>query len=91
MIYEDIKVGQIINAKRYNELATAKWHRDWDKAKASGRDWGQMPQLAFYGFYSPRTGEHRKDGFVCRTSHGSHWFKTKTLANEFVKTNLHIK
>lgn len=80
MRYEDIKVGQVLNAKTYNQLATAKWHRDWDKAKEEGRNWACMPQLAFYGFYSPRTGEHRTTGFVRKTERGGHWFKTKKEA-----------
>lgn len=79
MNYEDIKTGQVLNARKYNELATAKWHRDWDKAKAEGRNWGMMPQLAFYGFYN-KSGNHRTDGFVRRTTSGSHWFKTKQAA-----------
>ena len=79
MQYEDIKVGQILPAKKYNDLAVAKWHRDCDKARQEGRHWN-MPQLAFYGFYSPRTGDHRKTGYVRRTPHGSHWFKTKVAA-----------
>jgi len=83
MLYEDIKVGQVIGAERYNELSLAKWHRDWDKAKAEGRNWSMMPQLAFYGFYSPKTGEFRKNGFVRRTTNGSAWFKTKKEALEY--------
>lgn len=79
MRYEDIKTGQVLNAKTYNQLATDKWRRDWDKAAAEQR-WSTMPQLAFYGFYSPRTGNHRNTGFVRRTERGSHWFKTKTEA-----------
>ena len=88
MKYEDIKVGEILTAKKYNQLATDKWHRDWDKAKTEGRHWGCMPQLAFYGFYSPRTGEHRNNGFVRKTERGAQWFKTKTLAKEFIERNL---
>ena len=83
MIYEDLKVGQVINAKRYNELSHAKWHRDYDKARDEGRDWGQMPQLAFYGFNSPKTGEPRKTGFVRKITSGAHWFKTKKEAIEY--------
>ena len=54
MDYQDLKTGDILPAKKYNDLAVAKWHKDWDKAKAEGRHWGQMPQLAFYGFYRPQ-------------------------------------
>lgn len=82
MQYEDIKVGQVLSAKVYNELATAKWKRDWDKAAAEQR-WSTMPQLAFYGFYNQRTGDHRTTGFVRRTERGSHWFKTKKEAVEY--------
>ena len=39
MRYEDIKTGQVLNAKTYNQLATDKWRRDWDKAKEEGRNW----------------------------------------------------
>ena len=80
MRYEDIKTGQVLNAKTYNQSATDKWRRDWDKAKEEGRNWACMPQLAFYGFYSPRTGEHRTTGFVRKTERGGHWFKTKKEA-----------
>ena len=85
MQYEDIKTGQVIPAKLYNELSHAKWHRDYDKARAEGRDWGQMPQLAFYGFYSPRTGELRKSGYVRKMRSGSHWFKRKRDAIAYVE------
>ena len=80
MRYEDIKTGQVLTAKTYNQLATDKWRRDWDKAKEEGRNWACMPQLAFYGFYNPRTGEHRTTGFVRKTERGGHWFKTKKEA-----------
>lgn len=85
MNYEDIKVGQVMSAKRYNELSESKWHRDWDKAKSEGRDWSMMPQRAFYGFFSPKTGEVRNNGFVRKTRSGAHWFKTKTKALEYVE------
>lgn len=80
MDYQDLKTGDILPAKKYNDLAVAKWHKDWDKAKAEGRHWGQMPQLAFYGFYRPNSGEHRTTGYVKKMPNGSHWFKTKREA-----------
>jgi len=82
---EDIKTGQIFTAMKYNAISHAKWHRDWDKAKSEGRDWGQMPQLAFYGFYSPKTGELRKVGYVRKTENGAHWFKTKKEAFDYIE------
>ena len=86
MKYEDIKEGQVLSAKKYNELSLAKWHKDYEKASAEAHKmnyWGNMPQLAFYGFYSPRTGEFRKTGFVRKLKNGSHWFKTKKEALEY--------
>jgi hypothetical protein len=85
MIYEDIKVGQVLNVVEYNKLSHAKWHRDYDKARLQGRDWGCMPQVAFYGFYHPKTGELRKTGFVRKTERGSHWFKLKRDALAYVE------
>ena len=85
MIYEDIKLGQVVNVKLYNQLSHAKWQRDWDKAKSEGRDWGCMPQLAFYGFYHPKTGELRETGFVRKLRTGSHWFKLKRDALAYVE------
>lgn len=79
MKYEDLKTGQIIPAKEYNKLAIEKYHRDCEAYRQSGRNSG-MPQIAFYGFYSPRTNDHRQTGYVYKTKHGSHWFKTKRAA-----------
>lgn len=84
MIYEDLKIGQIIPAKEYNSLALAKYSRDCDKYRESGKNSG-MPQIAFYGFYSPRTQDHRKSGFVLKVERGSRWFKTKKEAVSYVE------
>lgn len=79
MRYEDLKTGQIIPAKEYNALSLSKYSRDCEAYRQSGRNSG-MPQIAFYGFYSPRTQDHRKSGFVLKTANGSRWFKTKQEA-----------
>jgi len=89
MIYEDMKPGHIVTAKQYNEMAYAKFKRDFDKAVSQGRLPTEMPQVAFYGFYKPHTGEPQNTGFVCKTERGSHWFKLKREAIAFkVKNNL---
>lgn len=84
MNYQDLKTGDVLSAKKYNILALAKWHKDWDAAQAQGLPMHQRPQLAFYGFYKPNGCEHRNDGYVRKTPNGSHWFKTKREAMAYV-------
>ena len=39
---------EALSAKKYNEMKTAQWNKDWETAKLEGRDWSLMPQLAWY-------------------------------------------
>lgn len=61
---------QVLSIKKYNDQQTAKWNADWDKAKAEGRDWSNMPQLAFYIF-------DKSHGYVAFEGSSALWHKTK--------------
>lgn len=41
---------QVVSAKKYIQLQTAKWEKDYNKAREEGRHYTMMPQLAFYLF-----------------------------------------
>ena len=68
---------QVLQAKKYNAEQTAKWNRDWDKAKLEGRSWNCMPQLAFYL-------SSKQYGYWAMSADGksSYWGKTKKVAIE---------
>ncbi len=84
MKIEDYKPGAILSVKTFNKLAEDQWRRNWDKAKAEGRDWGQMPQLAMYLYFNTKGGV-RNTGYVKITQNGSMCFKTKELAAAHVE------
>jgi hypothetical protein len=61
---------QVLSIEKYNKQQTAKWNADWDKAKAEGRHWGNMPQLAFYIF-------DKSYGYVAFGGTKALWHKSK--------------
>jgi len=67
---------QVLSIKKYNEQQTQKWHRDYDKAVAEGRNWGCMPQLAFYIF-------NKNYGYVAFDNKTALWDKTKKGVIEY--------
>lgn len=67
---------QVLSVKKYNDQQTLKWNRDWDKAKAEGRNWGCMPQLAFYLF-------NKTYGYVAFDEKTALWDKTKKGVIEY--------
>jgi hypothetical protein len=69
---------QVLSIKKYNELQTQKWQRDYDKAVAAhgDRNWGCMPQLAFYIF-------NKNYGFVAFGEKTALWDKTKKGVIEY--------
>lgn len=63
---------QVLSAKKYIEHQTKKWEQDCEKARQEGRDWGMMPQLAFY-LFNPQ----RRYGYVAFDGKKALWDKTK--------------
>jgi len=67
----------IVNIKKYNEMQTAKWNKNYDavmKAVNEGtRHITELPQLAFYIF-------DKEDGFVAYNDNSAYWHKTKREA-----------
>ena len=61
---------EVLSIKKYNQRQTEKWERDYEKAKAEGRNWGCMPQLAFYIF-------NKNYGYVAFGERTALWKKTK--------------
>jgi hypothetical protein len=61
---------KVLSIKKYNDQQTQKWKRNWDKAKEEGRDWGCMPQLAFYIF-------NKNYGYVAFDEKVALWSKSK--------------
>ena len=76
MFQQKTQVMQVLSIKKYNELQTQKWHKDYDKAKEEGRNWGCMPQLAFYIF-------NRNYGYVAFDNKTALWDKTKKGVIEY--------
>lgn len=64
------KTMEVLSIKKYNQRQTEKWQRDYDKAVAEGRNWGCMPQLAFYIF-------NKNYGYVAFGERTALWKKTK--------------
>lgn len=62
--------------KEYNARQTSKWQEHWNKAKEEGRDWGCMPQLAFYVF-------NKNYGYIAFDEKCACWNKTKKGAVEY--------
>ena len=67
---------QVLSIKKYNEQQTQKWQRDYEKAVAEGRNWGCMPQLAFYIF-------NKNYGYVAFGEKTALWDKTKKGVIEY--------
>jgi hypothetical protein len=65
----------------YNSYKQAQWREDWDKAPYDNK-----PQLAFYLFFSQRTGEPLKTGYVAWNGNRSVVGKTKKEAQEKLGT-----
>ena len=63
---------QVVSAKKYIELQTAKWEKDYNKAIEEGRHHTMMPQLAFY-LFNPQ----RRYGYVAFNDNKALWDKTK--------------
>jgi hypothetical protein len=61
---------QVLHVKKYNELQTAKWQKDCQQARAEGRHYSMMPQLAFYVF-------NKNYGYVAFDGKKALWDKTK--------------
>lgn len=69
---------KVLSKKKYDEMQTAKWQQDCEKAKTEGRDWSMMPQLAFYLFPT-----NRKYGYVAFNGNKALWNKTKKGVIEY--------
>ena len=67
---------QVVSAKKYIELQTAKWEKDreefWKAVKRGERHYTEAPCLAFY-LFSPQ----RKYGYVAFDGKKALWDKTK--------------
>ena len=70
------KTMEVLSIKKYNQRQTEKWQRDYDKAVAEGRNWGCMPQLAFYIF-------NKNYGYVAFDNKTALWDKTKKAVIEY--------
>jgi hypothetical protein len=75
-----MEIGQIMPVARFNELAQQKWNKDYDnaveEAKNGKRNWGNLPQLAFYLFFDKK-GNPRKRGYVVKTAKNSYMCRSK--------------
>ena len=78
VVHHKIKLSkmEVLSIKKYNEKQTAKWNADWEKAKAEGRGWGCMPQLAFYTF-------QKNYGYVASDGKKALWAKSKKEVLDF--------
>jgi len=67
---------EVLSVKKYNYKQTLKWSSHCDKARAEGRDWSMMPQLAMYIF-------NQRYGYVAFDDNRALWDKSKKGVIEF--------
>jgi len=78
-------MGQILPVSEYNRRDMNKWHEDVEKWKGNNSN-QIIPQVAFRGFRSQKTGELKKHGFVARVGADHFRFaKTKKELNKEIK------